>query len=87
MDSIDVRPETFLCSLQFNAFLTASMSSWMVELSGQDREVPEETVRELAPFSLLLQHGQSRTSQLSLDTGQSVKTISTPVSVVSHLMF
>lgn len=30
---------------------------------------------------------ESRTSQLSLDTGQSVKTISTPVSVVSHLMF
>lgn len=30
---------------------------------------------------------ESRTSQLSLDTDQSVKTISTPVSVVSHLMF
>lgn len=62
MDSIDVRPETSLCSLQFNAFLSASMSSWMVGLSGQDREVPEETVRQLAPFSLLLQHGREQDS-------------------------
>lgn len=41
MDLIYVRPETSLYSLQFNAFLSASVSSWMVELSGQDREVSE----------------------------------------------
>lgn len=53
MDLIDVRPETSLCSLQVDAFLSASVSSWMVELSGQDWEVPEETVRELATLLLI----------------------------------
>lgn len=86
MDLTDVRPEASLCSLQFNAFLSASVSSWMVGLSGQDREVPEET-ESRHPSCYYCNMIESRTSQLSLDTGQSVKTISTPVSVVSHLMF
>lgn len=84
MDLIYVSPETSLCSLQFDAFLSASVSSWMVELSGQDWEVPGEA-GSIHPSPYYCSRVESRASQL--DPGQSVKTISTLVSVVSHLMF